>query len=185
MYHNPSLKNFFNSGFYEDYWPEADDVNSVKHLAKQILLLLEANSGHLLDWRGGHGRYAIWFAKAGLKVTLLDFIGTYLDKARENFKLNNLTADNIEIDSRKTPKNIQADFAVCLNNSVGFMSESEEIKAFKSLNEALRPGAKLLVDCMNLFFLVKPISEGMLEEQREDGCIRKSEGYFDFQSSMV
>ncbi len=100
MDQNPGLRDFFESGFYEEYWPEADDESSVKELARKVLSLLGANSGHILDWRCGSGRYAVWFARAGLKVTLLDFMG-----------------------------------------------ETEEIKAFRSLNQALRPGAKLLLDC--------------------------------------
>ena len=184
MDQNPGLRDFFESGFYEEYWPEADDESSVKELARKVLSLLGANSGHILDWRGGSGRYAIWLARAGLKVTLLDFMGDYLNKARELFNQNDLSLETVERDSRETPRKIQADFAVCLSNSVGFMSETEEIKAFRSLNQALRPGAKLLLDCMNLFFLIKPISDGLQERQREDGCIRKSEGYFDFRTSV-
>ena len=181
---NPGLKNFFDSGFYEEYWPDSDSETSVKELAKKVLSLLGAKSGRILDWRGGHGRYAIWFARAGLKVTLLDFIRPYLDKARERFKKNVLPIEIIEADSRDTPKNIQADFAVCLNNSVGFMSEDDEINAFQSLYDALRPGAKLLVDCMNLFFLAKPIAKEIQEPQREDGYIRKSVGHFDFRTNI-
>ena len=184
MDQNPGLRDFFESGFCEQYWPTADDEGSVKELAQKVLSLLEANSGHILDWRGGSGRYAIWFARAGLQVTLLDFMGEYLDRARERFKQNDLPLETVEVDSRDTPRCIQADFAVCLNNSIGFMSEAEEIKAFRSLNDALRPGATLLLDCMNLFFLTKPISEGMQEIQREDGCIRKSAGHFDFRTSV-
>lgn len=184
MDQNPGLRDFFESSFYEEYWPNADDEDSVKELAQKILLLLGADSGHILDWRGGSGRYAIWFARAGLKATLLDFMRPYLDKARELFKQNDLPVEIIEVDSRETPQDIQADFAVCLNNSVGFMSEAEEIKAFRSLNDALRPGAKMLIDCMNLFFLTRPIAEGMQEIQREDGCIRRSEGHFNFRTSV-
>jgi SAM-dependent methyltransferase len=184
MDQNPGLRDFFASGFYEQYWPEANDPDSVKAHAAQVLSLLDATEGHILDWRGGHGRYAIWFAHAGLRVTLMDFMREYLDEARALFEEAGLPVQLIEADSRDTPPNVQADFAVCLNNSVGFMSEDEEIKAFISLNEALRPGAKLLLDCMNLFFLRKPIAEGVTENQKDDGCVRRSEGYFDLGTNV-
>lgn len=90
----------------------------------------------------------------------------------------------VQADSRDTPKDIQADFAVCLSNSVGFMSESEEIQAFSSLNRALRSGAKLLVDCMNLFFLADLISKAGQEIQQDDGLLRRSEGHFDFTTNV-
>lgn len=181
---NPTLRDFFASGFYEQYWPEANDPESAKENAAQVLSLLDAAEGHILDWRGGHGRYAIWFARAGLKVTLLDFMQEYLKEAKSLFEEAGLPVRLIEADARETPPDIQANFAVCLNSSVGFMSENEEIRAFLSLNKALQPGARLLVDCMNLFFLTKPITEGNSEIQRDDGCIRRSEGRFDFKANV-
>jgi len=184
MDQNPGLREFFDSGFYEQYWPEANDEDSVKLHAAQVLSLLEARHGHILDWRGGSGRYAIWFARSGFEVTLLDFMASYLVEAKERFQKDDLPVRLIEADSRETPADIQADFAVCLNNSVGLMSEAEEIRAFRSLNEALRPGAKLLIDCMNLFFLSNSIAEGMTETRGEDGSVRRSEGSFDFEANV-
>jgi SAM-dependent methyltransferase len=184
MDQNPGLHDFFASGFYEEYWPEAGDPESAKAQAAQVLSLLNASDGHILDWRGGHGRYAIWFARKGLQVTLLDFMGEYLEVAKTLFDEAGLPVRLIEVDSRHTPPDVQADFAVCLNNSVGFMSEEEEIKAFASLNAALRPGARLLLDCMNLFFLMKPIAEGLTENQVKGDRIRRSKGRFDFKTNV-
>jgi SAM-dependent methyltransferase len=184
MDQNPGLRDFFESGFYEQYWPEANDENSVKEHAMKVISLLEARRGHILDWRGGSGRYAIWFARSGFEVTLLDFMPLYLEKARELFKKAGMPVRLIEADSRETPRDIQADFTVCLNNSVGFMSEVEETRAFRSLNAALKPGARLLVDCMNLFFLAEPIARGGQELQQSDGCTRRSHGHFDFETNV-
>ncbi len=181
---NPGLRDFFKSGFYEKYWPDASNPDAVKEHAAKVLSLLKARHGHILDWRGGHGRYAIWFARAGLQVTLLDFMRSYLAQAQTIFQKDHLPIRLVEADSRKTPADVQADFAVCLNNSVGFLSEDEEIRAFRSLNAALRPKAKILIDCMNLFFLTRPIAEGMTETQHEDGYVRRSEGRFDFQANV-
>jgi 2-polyprenyl-3-methyl-5-hydroxy-6-metoxy-1,4-benzoquinol methylase len=54
----------------------------VKANAAQVLSLLDAAEGHILDWRGGHGRHAIWFARAGLQVTLLDFMRELLGRSQ-------------------------------------------------------------------------------------------------------
>ncbi len=180
---NPGLGEFFASGFYEAYWPEAMDEASAEKLAPKILSLLGAETGHILDWQGGAGRFAIWFARAGLKVTLLDITRRYLERARELFRENGLPVDLVEADSRQTPPGIQADYAVCLENSVGMMTEEEDIEAFCSLHAALKPGAKLLVDCMNLFFLARPIAEGLQEPQRGDGIVRNTWGEFDLRTS--
>ena len=184
MDQNPGLKDFFESGFHKKYWPDIADDSGVREFAQKILSLLEARNGHILDWRGGSGRFAIWFARWGFDVTLLDFMPSYLAEAKNLFGKEDLSVRLVEADSRYTPPDIQADYAVCLDNSVGFMSELEEIQAFQSLNNALRPKAKLLIDCMNLFFLSKPVAEGMQETQRDDGCTRLSEGHFDFKTSV-
>ena len=66
MDQNRGLRDFFASSFYEQYWSEANDAGSVRANAAQVLSLLGAAESHILDWRGGHGRYSIWFARAGL-----------------------------------------------------------------------------------------------------------------------
>ena len=178
------LKDFFASGFYERYWPDAEDEEGVKTQSAQILALLDARQGHILDWRGGSGRHVIWFARAGLTVSLLDFTTSYLKKADERFRQAKLPINLIEADSRATPPAIQADFAVCLGNSVGFLPASEELAAFQSLHAALRPGARLLIDSMNLFFLAEPIAKALQEPLPDDGCIRSAQGHFDFATNV-
>ena len=120
------LKDFFASGFYERSWPDAEDEEGAKAQRAQILALLDARQGHILDWRGGSGRHAIWFARASLTVSLLDFTPGYLQKA----------------------------------------------------------GARLLVDCMNLFFLAEPIAKALQEPLPDDGCIRSAQGHFDFATNV-
>jgi hypothetical protein len=51
---NSWLKDFFDSGFYEAYWgwqmnPETDETFDILHL-------LNAKDGHILDWCGGWGK---------------------------------------------------------------------------------------------------------------------------------
>jgi len=46
------LRDFFQSGFYQQFWPEADDENNVKERAAKIASLLEARQGHKLDFDG-------------------------------------------------------------------------------------------------------------------------------------
>ncbi|MEN6391859.1 MAG: methyltransferase domain-containing protein [Syntrophomonas sp.] len=173
------LKNFFTSGFYEKYFGwELDKENPVQ-IAESVLKLLDAESGHILDWCGGWGRISIHFANQGFKVSILDFNPEYLHRARENFKQNGLSIDTIFADCRETPSNIQADYAVCLFNSLGFMNDEEQIKALVSLNQALKPGAKVVMDVMNLLFLA-PYIKRPFEAKRPDGCISRQTNSFDF-----
>ncbi len=136
------LKDFFTSGFYETYWGWNFTDEDARKLAEDSLKILNASEGHILDWLGGWGRVSVHFARKGFEVTILDFVPEYLDKAKEIFGKENLKVNLVLADCRKTPSNIQADYATCLFNSVGFFNDTEQIRAFKSLYRALKSDGK-------------------------------------------
>ncbi len=172
------LKSFYESGFYEKYWLWKYTPSDARQLAEDALRLLAAERGHILDWCGGWGRVSIYFAMRGLKVTILDFMEEYLERAEELFEKNNMPVTLISADCRETPSWIQADFAACTFCSIGFFNDREQIDAFRSLYSAIKYGGKFLVDCMNRDFMVeklKPIGE----EKREDGYRFRQNNDFD------
>ena len=181
MAFNPNLRNFFDSGFCQAFWPEDNETSRVQ--AKQACLLLGATEGHILDWRGGWGRHALPLAEMGFKVTLLDFCERYIETAKKTSAEAGLELTAIHADSRNTPPDVQADFAICMNNSVGFLEESAEVEAFTSLRRALKPGAKLLVDCASLFALAGLLKKGR-EESNAKGHVRRARHDFDFLSNV-
>jgi len=178
---NPNLRNFFDSGFCQAFWPEDEAASRVQ--AKQACRLLGATEGHILDWRGGWGRHALPLAEMGFKVTLLDFCERYIKAAKKAFAEAGLDLTAIHADSRNTPPDVQADFAICMNNSVGFLEECAEVEAFTSLRLAMKPGARLLVDCANLFALAGLLKKGR-EESNGKGGVRRAHHDFDFVTNV-
>jgi len=172
------IKDYFQSGFYEDYygWRFSEEESQTE--AEQVLKLLEVKKGHILDWCRSWSRYSLYFAKKGFQVTILDYIGKYLDLAKKRFNENNLIASTIETDCRNNPSTIQADFRTCLLNSIGFLKKPEQLRAFKSLYSVLKPGAKIIIDCMNLFAIKRFIQT--TERPRKNGSIFRSHKRFDF-----
>lgn len=132
-----------------------------KEEVDSILKLLKPKpKSHILDWCGGWGRHSIGFAKRGFKVTLLDFCGKYIEKAEADAKKAGVKINTICTDFRKTPSSIQADYAVNLFTSgLGFLEEKDDLLALKSLHKALKPKAKLLIDTVSLFYIVKNYKE--------------------------
>lgn len=177
-------KEFFSSGFYEKYWGWQISEDDSIQLADDVLELLEIRRGHLLDWCGGWGRVSIHFARKGFKISILDFISEYLEKAQNLFKQDNLEVTTIMADCKKTPPDIQADGAICLFNSVGFVNDQEQIQALISLNKALKDGARVIIDTMNLFFLA-PYIDQIYETQRTDGKISRQRNSFNFHTSTM
>lgn len=147
-----------------------------------MLKLLDAKQGHILDWCGGWGRHAVYFAEKGFQVTILDFIGRYLEIAKKRFRERGLTLSTIEVDCRDTPSEIQADFATCLFNSIGFLETLQQLQAFKSLDGAMKPEGKIIIDCMNLFAIPRFVKT--TERTREDGYIFRSQKKFDFRENI-
>ena len=182
MLENSKLKDFFESGFYEDYYGWHFTEEDSKREAEQVLKLLGAKQGHILDWCGGWGRHAICFAEKGFQVTMLDFIGRYLKLAEKRFRERGLKLSTIQADCRDTPSKIQADFATCLFNSIGFLKRPEQLAAFKSLYGAMKPGGKIIVDCMNLFAIPQFVKT--TERTRENGYVFRSHKRFDFRENI-
>lgn len=178
------LKDFFTSGFYERYWGWKFTENDARKLAEDCLKILNTSKGHILDWLGGWGRVSVHFARKGFEVTILDFVPEHLDREKEMFGKENLKVNLVLADCGKTPSDIQADYATCLFNSVGFFNDREQIRAFKSLYRALKSNGKVIVDCMNLFYLanwIKPANE----TEREDGYIFRQNDDFDFSTNTL
>ncbi len=154
------------------------DPEKTEHEVSSILKLLEPKKrgvpfgmhydsnleGRILDWCGGWGRHAIMLAREGFKVTLLDFCQEYLDQAKQEAKrMGKSILDNLNLvhaDFRKTPPEIQADYAINIFTAgLGYLGEENDIIALKSLFAALKPGARFLVDTMNIFWIVKNFQE--------------------------
>ena len=111
-------------------------------------------------------------------------LGKYLEIARQKFKEQGKKVRTIEADCKYTPKDIQADYAVCLMNSIGFMDIDNEIKAFKSLHNSLKEGAKFLVDCTSLMYIAK-VFKPHFETKDKQGNIYYSDGTFDFETNIL
>jgi hypothetical protein len=184
MSQNSNLKDFFASGFYDEYWAHQHTAEVSQQEADQVLQLLGAKQGHILDWRGGWGRHAIHFARRGFQVTILDFIGRYLAQAQHDFHMQSLPVTTIEADCRQTPSGIQADYATCLMNSVGFFAAAEELQAFKSLHAAIRQDGKLVVDCVNGFWLAREF-QSAFARTGPDGSHYRSQGHFNFHTNVL
>jgi len=178
------LLDFFQSGFYEKYWGWEFNEKQSYETAMKSLELLEAKEGHVLDWCGGWGRISIYLAKKGFKITILDFVKEYLNKAKIYFNNHKLDLITIHEDCRNTPENIQADYALCTFNSIGFLIDDEQIKAFTSLYRALKKGGKVIIDCINQLFLAKHLQQ-VMEKKRPDGikCCQKNK--FDLNTSIL
>ena len=113
--------------------------------------LLEGNgikSGNVLDLCCGNGRFSVFMALKGFKVTGVDISNTYLEDAKKKaaeYKVSDLTRF-LQSDVRNLTSIPGVDahpFDVVINawTSIGFYSPEDDLKVFKQARELSREGA--------------------------------------------
>jgi len=176
-------QDFFWSGFYAKAWRSVIDPQKTQEEVTAVLKLLNPAPGsHILDWCGGEARHSILLALQGYKVTLLDFAPNHIQTAREMAEQAGVHLNLVCCDFRETPSFIQADCAINMFTAgIGYLTEEDDVQALKSLYAALKPGAKFLLDTMNLFWLVRHYQPNSGEMAEKTGSWRKIEQRrFDF-----
>ncbi len=167
------IQEFF--GGPEDFYGTAysglgtfEKKDAVKEVEGVLKMLNPEPGSHLLDWCGGWGRHAIEFSRRGYRVTLLDITKQYLEQAAGMAEQEGVTLTCVHADFRETPKEIQADYAVNLFSAgLGYLSEEDDRRALNSLLCALKRGGKLIIDTMNLFWMIRNFQEYSWRESRD------------------
>jgi ubiquinone/menaquinone biosynthesis C-methylase UbiE len=140
-------------GVFDNKDPEMEVDNVIN-------LLKPEEGSYILDWCGGWGRHAIPLAKRGFKVTLLDFSAEYLERAKDYAVQEGVDITVVHSDFRYTPSSINADYAVNMFTAgLGYLGEENDLLALQSLYRSLKFGAKILIDTMSLFWMVRNFKE--------------------------
>jgi SAM-dependent methyltransferase len=122
---------------------------------KQLLGL--PGGGHILDVCCGDGRLSLAFARLGFKVTGLDYSPSLLARAAKKAARAGLTIEWLKRDMRDIGVEAKYDAAINIFTSFGyFLNELDDIKALKSIQRALKPDGKLVLDIENLFYISRP-----------------------------
>lgn len=135
----------FFSGSFADLWRQAmSDDDSDRETAFLIDWLDTPAGGALLDVPCGHGRHAVRLARAGYAITGIDLSQRLLDAARQ--ETAGLPVTLVQADMRQIPAQKPFDGAYCLGNSLAVLDRAGLGQFFAALAEALRPGARLVLD---------------------------------------
>lgn len=183
MSRDQQWKDLFWTGFYADAWESKTNLNPEDEVDQVITLLGIVPGSHILDWCGGMGRHSILFAKRGYQVTLLDYTPHHIQLARQVAEQAGVGINFIQSDFRQTPPEIQANYAVNLFTSgLGYLEEADDVEALCSLYRALKSGAQILIDTMNLFYIVKEYRPKDWYEYGESRLVLESR-HFDFSTN--
>ena len=133
-----------------------DDHFWARHAAsesRQIMGYCRLQPGHsVLDFGCGAGRHAIELARSGLRVTGVDYVGAFVEKAESVARQQRVSGTRfVEADCRKVRLDEHFDAALCLYDVVGtYADRAENFELLVNLASHLKPGGFALVSVMNL-----------------------------------
>lgn len=185
------MNDWWETFFDEDYlkiWGQVftDEINAKQ--ASELWSLLDLNAGcRVLDAPCGWGRLSRRLASLGASVLGVDQSETLLTAAeaqRGDLPMERLRY--LRHDLRKTLPETGFDVACNIFTSFGYGTQDEDIATFRTLQCALRPGGRVLVETKHRDMLCALISRGSKGSMRlSDGTLFIDDSDFDAISGVV
>lgn len=144
------------SDWYKKIWTLGiQDLSWVEDTKRQVDFLIDKlemkGQKKVLDLACGYGRHSLELARRGFDVTGVDITPAYIEYASAQARSENLRASFICSDIRDV--SFEGQFDVVLNmadGAIGYLeNEEENLKIFRVISRALKPGGKHFMDIMN------------------------------------
>ena len=136
------------------------------------------------DLACGVGRHAIGIARAGFRVTGLDFNARYLEIAAQESSRVGVSVNWMLGDMRSLPFDEAFDGVYSYFTSFGYFSDPENDKVIGNVARALKQGGRFLLDMANRDYLLTHPQQRTWN-QREDGALLMEENTLDLKTSRV
>jgi SAM-dependent methyltransferase len=148
--------------FDDSLWLPRDET--APRQAQFIQRALNLRHGdRVLDCPCGAGRIAIELAKAGMRVTGVDFKPRFTEEARDKFRRASLAGHFSIGDMRELSFDRQFEAAFNWSGSFGYFSDDENLQVLRGLAEAVLPYGRVLVDQPNREFILANFKQ-MIEQ---------------------
>ncbi len=173
---------FESERFFREAWPTISQaVESAADAARAVRWILGRAGlkpgARVLDAPCGFGRHAVEFARAGAKVTGVDFNETELGRARDAAAQAGVTLTLACQDMRDMEFAGEFDLAVNLFSSIGYFSDDEDRLLLDRFWRALSPGGLFVLDTRNRDQCIRSMPAE--ERQRCEGWTLRIENRFD------
>ena len=105
-----------------------------------------AGGSDVLDLACGHGRIANRLAARGARVTGLDAVPLFLDRARADAAARGVAVDYVNGDMRDLPWTGRFDAVVSWYTAYGYFDDDQNRAVLAGVHRALRPGGRFVVE---------------------------------------
>lgn len=146
-------------GWWEEYFDEAfveiyRDFLTPERTEREVEGLREMVAlppgGAVLDLACGWGRHSVALARAGFRVTGLDFSETLLARARKRAKAAGVEVEFVRGDMREVPWRGRFDAVLSLYSSLGYwLSDAEDLRVLRGARDALLSGGVFVLETMH------------------------------------
>ena len=137
----------FFSGLMVESWlqmiGEEQTKGEVEFIKKELGVSPPAK---VLDAPCGGGRHSLAMAAAGYQLTGVDISSDFLKVARSSAADRKISVTWEQRDMRELPWRAQFDGAFCFGNSFGYFDDAGNAAFLKAVADALKPGAKFILD---------------------------------------
>lgn len=162
------------------FQPEQTDAE-IRFIAEALAL---APGAAVLDLACGFGRHAIGMARAGYRMTGLDFNANYLAIAAEDAAAAGVSIEWVQGDMRALGATAAYDGVYSYFTSFGYFDDDDNERVLAEVARALRPGGRFLLEMANRDHLLTH-PEQRTWTQREDGALLMEETDLDLVTSRV
>ncbi len=137
----------------------------------------------LLDIGCGYGRHAMELAARGYQVVALDLSLPLLLRGADEAQRRGLNINFVHGDMRELNFETQFDGAYCLFSTFGYFDDETNKKTAQGIAQALKPGARWVVEVLNRDYLIADLPARVWWEG--DGCVVLEEVDFNYFSSRI
>ena len=139
-------ENFFH-GVALDFWRAVVSEEQTRAEGDFIQRQLQLSPGaRVLDVPCGNGRLSIELARRGFQLTGVDIAREFIDEAKMKSSAGGIPVEWHECDMRNLPWTGKFAGAFCFGNSFGYLDDQGNADFLKAVANALRPGAKFIID---------------------------------------
>ncbi len=189
----PWFVEFFGADYLTAYGPVLTEDRTRDEVAfVERALSLRAGSA-VLDLCCGLGRHTLLLAEHGIDATGQDLSEAYIDEARQSARDRGLAVRFVHADMREIPFTSRFDAVVNLFTSFGYLETDADNEAvLHAVVRALQPGGQLLLDTMNLGWVLanqvpqerheRPDGTVLVEHRRYDATEGRNHVWFELTS---